>query len=272
MKTVLITGGGSGIGRELVRILAREGYQIVVFSLVQEELDALQTELEATLSSDHIHLYQADLSQPGAAAAVMEQCDKDGLEIDVLVNNAGFALWGECVEQEIGKLHAMMQLNIFAVTELSQLFGQRMKARGSGRILNIGSVLGISPVPLAAVYGATKSYVNSFSVALALELEPYGVQVSVIEPFLTNTNFMNYSLSHSPTPLDEEGCEQSIANSNKAGHSPEIVAQTAYDGLMKGKTIIMPSRMITLIFWLNRVRSQVSVARTFYKFFGKDYL
>ncbi|MEM1194663.1 MAG: SDR family oxidoreductase [Pseudomonadota bacterium] len=272
MKTALVTGGGSGIGREFVRLFARQNYQIVVFSLVQDELDALQTELERSLSPEHIHLFQLDLSRPNASADVVEVCEAKGLEIDILVNNAGFALWGECVEQDPDKLNAMMQLNIVALTELSQQFGRKMKARRGGKILNVGSTLGVSPVPVAAVYGATKAYVNSFSVALALELAPYGVEVCVVEPFLTKTNFLTYSLQNSPTRLDAQRQDESIARANKLAHSPEMVARAAYEGLMKGKTIIMPGALIRLIFWFNRVRSQKSVAKTFYKFFGKDYL
>ena len=248
MKTALVTGGGSGIGRELVRLFARQGYQIVVFSLVQDEVDALQSGLERSLCPENIHLFQMDLSQPDAAARLLEVCEVNGLEIDILVNNAGFALWGECVEQDPKKLRSMLQLYIATLTELSQQLGQNMKARKGGKILNIGSTLGVSPVPVAAAYGATKAYVNSFSVALSLELAPYGVQVSVVEPFLTNTNFINYSLQNSPTKLDAQRKDESIAQANKLAHSPERVAQDAYQGLMTGKTIIMPGPLIRLIF------------------------
>lgn len=272
MQTVLITGGGSGIGRELVRLFAKDGSRIVVFSLVQAELDALAEELAQSLPDNQVHLFQADLSQPGAAAQVVAVCEAAGLEIDVLVNNAGFALWGECVEQDDAKLHTMMQLNAVAVTELSQLFGRKMKARGHGKILNVGSTLGVSPVPIAAVYGATKAYVNSFSVALAAELEPYSVQVSVVEPFLTKTNFLKYSLSNSPTSLSDTEQAKNIADADKIAQSPEKVAKAAYDGLMNGKTIIMPGFFIRVLFWFNRVRSQKAVAKGFYKVFGKSFV
>jgi len=272
MKTALITGGGSGIGRELVRLFARDGYRIVVFSLVQEELDALGAELAQSLPPERIHLFQMDLSEPGAAAKVAQTCDAQGVEVDVLVNNAGFALWGEVVEQDAEKLHTMMHLNIIAVAELSRLFGQKMKARGTGRILNVGSTLGVSPVPISAVYGATKAFVNSFTVALAVELAPYGVEVSCVEPFLTTTNFLNYSLSNSPTSLSKEQRDENIAKTSKIAHSPEKVAREAYNGLMKGKTIIMPGPLIRLIFWVNRVRSQKAVAKVFHKAFGKDFV
>ncbi|MEM1019863.1 MAG: SDR family NAD(P)-dependent oxidoreductase [Pseudomonadota bacterium] len=272
MKTALITGGGNGIGRELVRLFAKDGYRIVVFSLVQEELDALQAELVQSLPPEQVHLFQADLSQPGAGAHVVETCEEKGLEIDVLVNNAGFALWGECVEQEDGKVSNMMQLNVVAVAELSQLFGRKMKARGHGKILNIGSTLGVSPVPISAVYGATKAFVNSFTVALAVELAPYGVEVCVVEPFLTNTNFLKYSIGNSPTDLSEAEQDENIAKASKMAHAPDRVAREAYDGLMKGKTIIMPGPLIRLFFWVNRVRSQKAVAKVFYKAFGKGFV
>lgn len=272
MQTALITGGGSGIGRELVRLFAKDGYQIVVFSLVQAELDALGAELAQSLPAERFHLFQADLSQPGAAQRVVQLCSEHSLEIDVLVNNAGFALWGQYVEQDDAKLNSMMQLNMVAVAELSQLFGRKMKARGAGKILNIGSTLGVSPVPISALYGATKAFVNSFSVALAVELEPHGVHVSVAEPFLTKTNFLNYSLSHSPTKLTGEEQAKNIADADKIAQSPEKVAKAAYEGLMNGKTIIMPGFIIRLLFWFNRVRPQKAVAKGFYKVFGKNFV
>jgi hypothetical protein len=272
MQTALITGGGSGIGRALVRLFARDGYRIVVFSLVQAELDALGEELAQSLPPERIHLFQQDLSQPGAAAQVAATCGEHGLEIDVLVNNAGFALWGQCVDQDAAKLNTMMQLNVVTVMELSQLFGRKMKARGRGRILNIGSTLGVSPVPISAVYGATKAFVNSFTVALAVELEPHGVHVCVAEPFLTKTNFLKYSLSNSPTTLSQAEQDKNISDADKIAQSPERVAKAAYDGLMKGKTIIMPGFIIRLLFWFNRVRPQKAVAKGFYKVFGKTFV
>ncbi|MEM9877858.1 MAG: SDR family NAD(P)-dependent oxidoreductase, partial [Pseudomonadota bacterium] len=191
---------------------------------------------------------------------------------DILVNNAGFALWGEVVEQDAEKLATMMQLNTITVAELSRLFGRKMKARGAGKILNVGSTLGVSPVPISAVYGATKAFVNSFTVALAVELAPYGVQVSCVEPFLTRTNFLNYSLSNSPTTLSKAEQAENIDKAGKFAHAPDRVAKEAFDGLMNGKTIIMPGLIIRLLFWFNRVRSQKAVAKTFHKAFGKEFV
>lgn len=269
MKTALITGGGSGIGLELVRLFAKDDYKIVVFSLDQNELDELKQELTAKLSHENIHLVQADLSLPNAAMQVLNYCDEKKLEIDVLVNNAGFALWGEVAEQNITIGNKLLQLNIVALTELSQVFGERMKSRGAGKILNIGSTMGISPVPLAALYASSKAYVNAFSVALAFELEPHGVEVSCIEPYLTKTKFMTTSMEHS---TKTSGPDYSVEEIEKAAnaHSATMVAEKAYAGLMKGEKVIMPGKIFHLIAWLMRTLPQIWVAKFFYKQSSKN--
>ncbi len=256
-QTVLITGGGSGIGKELVRLFANDGYDIVVFSLVQEELDQLREELGRS-SDEGVHLYQADLSLPGAAQAVFDQCQANGHDIDILVNNAGFAMFGEHVDQDLEPQHNMMRLNIIAVSELARVFGAAMKARGAGRILNIGSTLGIAPVPHGALYGASKAFVNSLSVALAHELEPYGVTVSCMEPYATNTNF--FVAAGEQSAGESEQSSDEIVEQIKA-HDPKMVAQIAYAGLMAGKPIILPNFTFRRLSWLARALPTNYVAR-----------
>ena len=248
-KTVLITGGGSGIGRELVRRFADDDYAIVVFSLVQEELDDLGKELEAKIGKESFKLYQADLSLTGAAEKVFETCQKDGLQIDILVNNAGFAIFGEHVEQSLEKLRNMVSLNIMALMELSTLFGRDMAKRGSGKILNIGSTLGIAPVPYATLYGGTKAFVNTFTVALGEELRDKGVVVSCMEPYATNTKF--YETSSEKAAHDSDVTSDEFAEKTKA-HDPAMVAKFAYEGLMDGKAIILPGFQFKMLSWFMR--------------------
>jgi len=266
MKTVLVTGGGSGIGKELVRLFAKDEYKIVVFSLEQSELDELEQELAATLKSEQIHLVQADLSLPNAAQQVFDHCKEHKLDIDVLVNNAGFALWGEVAEQNMTVGNKLLQLNIVALTELSQLFGEQMKARGAGKIINIGSTMGISPIPLAALYASSKAYVNAFSVALAFELEPYGVEVSCVEPYLTRTKFMSTSMTHSTKPASSE----EVDDIEKIAHTPTMVADVTYEGMKKGKKVILPSRKFHVIAWIMRTLPQTWVAKFVYKQASKN--
>ena len=266
MKTALITGGGSGIGLELVRLFAKENYRIVVFSLDQNELDDLKQELTAKLSHENIHLVQADLSLPNAAKQVFDHCKKHKLNIDVLVNNAGFALWGEVAEQDIAIGNKLLQLNIVALTELSQLFGEQMKSRGAGKIINIGSTMGISPIPFAALYASSKAYVNAFSVALAFELEPYGVEVSCVEPYLTRTKFMTTSMKNSAKPASSD----EVDDIEKMAHTPTMVAEITYNGMNKGKKVILPGKKFHIIAWIMRTLPQTWIAKFVYKQASKN--
>lgn len=263
MKTALITGGGSGIGKELVKLFLRDDYRVLIFSLVQDELDQVASELGTGLQPGQLTLVQQDLSLANAAEQVYDYCVANGFEIDILVNNAGFALWGEVVEQSTKVANNLMQLNIVALSELSHLFGKKMKEKGSGQILNIGSTMGISPVPLSAHYASSKAYVNAFSVALAHELRPYGVYVSCMEPNLTKTKFMSTSVSHSNSAM-VAGQEMEDMQ-DKIAHSPTMVAEIAYQGLKKKKMVIMPGKKFHFIAWLMRTLPQSFVANFIFK-------
>jgi short-subunit dehydrogenase len=263
MKTALITGGGSGIGRELVRLFMKEDYSVIVFSLLQEELDDLAKELSTRYDEERFTLVQADLSLPDAAQKVFDWCEENDREVDVLVNNAGFSISGELVDQNLEAVHAMLMLNAVALTELSILFGKKMKTRGKGKILNIGSTTGISPVPLAAAYAASKAYVNSVSTSLAVELKPYGVQVSCMEPYLTRTKFME--TCNAVSVRDADAPQPDIAKQERTGHSVEMVARYAYNGLMKGKIVILPGFLFALLSFIMRVLPQPLVAKGLYK-------
>jgi short-subunit dehydrogenase len=263
LKTALITGGGSGIGRELVRLFLKESYCVIVFSLLQEELDDLSEELSVNYDPNHFTLIQADLSLPEAAQKVFDWCVEHNRDVDVLVNNAGFSISGEFVDQKVETVRSMLMLNAVTLTELSILFGKKMKTRGHGKILNIGSTTGISPVPLSAVYAASKAYVNSVSTSLAVELKPYGVQVSCMEPYLTRTKFVK--TCHAVSVRDADAPPPDVVKQERTGHSAEMVAQYAYNGLMKDKIIILPGFLFSLLSFIMRVLPQTLVAKVLYK-------
>jgi len=132
---------------------------------------------------------QADLSEPGAGERLHRACREGGLEVDLLVNNAGSGLLGQSADLPPAALEAMAALNVTALTVLSSLFGRDMRDRGSGRILNVGSFAGLNATPYFAAYAATKSYVLSFSLALRAELKPRGVGVTCLLPGYVRTNF-----------------------------------------------------------------------------------
>jgi len=187
-KFALVTGASNGIGLEMARLLAALEYDLVLVSRNTGKL----SQVADTLRKNHqvnVQVCAADLSEPGSAVRVFEFVAGQGLEVDVLINNAGVGLYGEHLELDLSDLDRMIQLNITSLIDLCLLFGQRMKSRGQGRILNISSTAAYQPAPYFAAYGASKSFVLNFSEAFAKELEDYGVTVSCLSPGPTDTSF-----------------------------------------------------------------------------------
>lgn len=239
-KTVLITGGAGGIGREFCKHFNNDGYNIVVFSLLQEELDDLGNDLKAQRSDMIYHGVQMDLSQPDAAERIVEWLARENIELDVLVNNVGFGMMGEHVEQDSQKLERMLTLNNILLSKLCMLVGVRMKARGEGKIMNIGSLAGFCPMPFFAAYSASKAFVINFSASLQEELKPYGVQVTCFCPSTTKTAFLDTAQSqHQSSSGITKFVSAQIA-------TPQDVARAGYAALNKGKRYALPGLSITL--------------------------
>ena len=239
-KTVLITGGAGGIGREFCKLFNADDYRIIVFSLLQEELDALGNDLKAQRPDVEYHAVQMDLSQPGAAEAIMQWLDQQQLDVDVLVNNVGFGMMGEHVEQDSQTLERMLTLNNILLSKLCMLVGARMKARGEGKIMNIGSLAGFCPMPFFAAYSASKAFVINFSASLHEELKPYGVQVTCFCPSTTKTAFLDTAESnHKSSSGIREFVSAQIA-------TPQAVAKAGYQALNKGKRYALPGLSVTL--------------------------
>ncbi|MGH8493867.1 MAG: SDR family NAD(P)-dependent oxidoreductase [Moraxellaceae bacterium] len=233
----LITGGGSGIGRELCKLFNRDGYKLVIVSLLESELAETKAELLAERPDADILTIQQDLSTATAGDDLYADLKIRGITVDVLVNNAGFGLWGEHLALAPARVQSMLQLNIVTLTALTSHFGAQMKARGEGRILNIGSTTSFQPLPYLAAYAASKAYVVSFSEALAEELAPFGVSVTCVCPGTTQTKF----LSTAGVKSAEENNMTSLAYwADKAAMSPEDVARVAYAGLQSGSRRPIP--------------------------------
>lgn len=187
-ETVLITGATSGIGRDFADLFAKRGYDLFLASRNREKMDDIAGQLQARQGAK-VTTMAVDLAQPGSAAKVYEETLAGQIEISILVNNAGFGSAGEVADMDICNIREMIQLNVTTLTEMCRLFGGNMKKRRTGRILNVASTAAYQPTPFIAVYGATKSYVLSFSEALAKEMEDYGVVVTCLSPGPTDTNF-----------------------------------------------------------------------------------
>ena len=182
-KVALITGASAGLGVEFARQLAKRGYRLVLAARRQDRLEAIAAEV------GNARVVAIDLSEPGAAARLVADCDSAGEEIDLLVNNAGFGLRGPFVRLDAARQREMIDLNIAALTDLCRLVAPRLATRKSGAILNVASTAAFQPGPKMAVYFASKAYVLSFTEALHEELKPFGVKVSALCPGPTKTEF-----------------------------------------------------------------------------------
>ena len=188
--TTLVTGASGGIGLEVARLLAARGHRLVLVSRGGPALEAAAATLRREQRAE-VLTHAFDLSEAGAAQRLFECTRRDGLDVDMLVNNAGFGMIDEHVALDAARLHRMLQLNVVAVAELCHRYGAEMKRRRDGRILNIASAAAYQPTPYFAAYGASKAFVLNFSEALAKELEDFGVSVSCLSPGPTDTAFFD---------------------------------------------------------------------------------
>ncbi len=225
MATALITGASSGIGTEFARIHARNGGDMVLVARSVDKLNALKQELESTYKVA-VTVIAADLSQAGSAAAVFAQTEAAGIEVGVLINNAGFGGHGKFYQRDLAEEESMIQLNIATLTSLTHLYLQGMVARGQGQVLNVASTAAFLPGPLQAVYYATKAYVLSFSQAIAEELTGTGVSVTALCPGAVKTGFV------------ERGNLEGVEVFDKAA-SAESVAECGYKAMQKQQLVVI---------------------------------
>jgi short-subunit dehydrogenase len=228
MLTTLITGASSGIGLELARIAAAHGHDLVLVARREQTLNDLARELQAQ-HAVRVHVVGADLSRPGAPAALVARLSALNVEVDVLVNNAGFGLYGRFADTPLDTELQMIQLNIAALTDLTKRVLPGMTARRSGRVMNVASTAAFLPGPLMAVYYATKAYVLSFSEAIGSELAGSGVTVTALCPGPTSTGFQAAA---------NLGTSRLVTGRLVAG--AHDVARAGWDGMMAGQTLVVP--------------------------------
>jgi short-subunit dehydrogenase len=240
VKTVVITGGAGGIGKEFSKLFAKDGYRLVVFGLLPEELQTLTEELRQTAPAAKILTHQIDLARHDAAEKVVAWCNNRSIEIDVLVNNVGFGLLGEHVQLDIERVEQMLLLNNLLLTKLTLLVGKQMKDRGRGHILIVSSMVGFSPAPFFAAYSGTKAYALAFSVAVARELADYGVSVSCLCPGTTRTRFLDTAQTSHESAV---GITRFVSAYTV---TPDVVAAAGYRGLFAGKIIIVPTAFLRI--------------------------
>lgn len=188
MKCALITGATSGIGYELAHIAAQKRIDLILVGRNEEKLTQTKIAWEKEYAI-RVNIIRCDLSEPDAIEQMIESLQSLAVQVDVLINNAGFGLFGEFDETDMQKENNMLQVNVVFLTQLTKYLYRQMKEQKHGYILNVASVAGFMPGPLMAVYYATKAYVLSFSQALSNEAKGTGVSVTALCPGPTETNF-----------------------------------------------------------------------------------
>jgi len=219
----LITGASSGIGYELAKLFAQDGYNIIAVSRTEEDLNKVAEEL-LTQHGISVEVIAKDLFGEKAATELYEEVKNRGWQVEVLVNDAGQGVFGLFDETDIEEQMKIIHLNIVSLTRLTYYFLKEMKARNSGKILQLGSVVSELPAPYQAVYGGTKAYVLNFTEALINEVKDFAITIITLQPGATDTDFFN-----------KAGAQDSkIVQDKSSLADPAKVAKDGYDALMSG--------------------------------------
>ncbi|MEN8229475.1 MAG: SDR family oxidoreductase [Bacteroidota bacterium] len=227
-KLALVTGAASGLGVEFSRLLAADAHDLILVDLDLDGLEGVRHDLVNTFGIG-VEVHVVDLGKAGAAETVGSLIDKR--KIDILINNAGFGLYGFFADTEWQLEESMLHLHVLTLTRLTKLVLKEMLHIGSGRIMNVSSLAAFQPGPLMSVYYASKAYILSFSEAIANEVKGTGVTVTVLAPGWFKTNFQKSTARNS-------NVEESKAKLHTA--TAGMVARKAYRAMMAGKTVVVP--------------------------------
>lgn len=230
-KYALVTGGTSGIGYELAKLLAQDGYNLVVVARNENDLQRVSDELRGQYGVDIIPMSR-DLFERDNAFAIYDELKAKNIQIEILVNDAGQGQYGEFVETDIRKELKIIDLNISSLVILTKIFLQDMVARGSGKILNLSSVASKMPGPWQSVYHGTKAFVQSFTEAVRSEVKDTGVIVTALLPGPTATAFFDKA----------DMLESKIVQEGKL-YSAADVAKDGYEALMSGDDMVVSGMM-----------------------------
>ena len=192
----LITGASRGIGKEYARVLAASGYDLLLIGRDTQKLETLRQELHQTSQSE-VWVESLDLSQPQAAETLHNVAQSYRTEVSLLINNAGFGMYGDFSEMRLTNIRNMLQLHINTIVESIRLFLPNMLTRKHGAIITVASVAGFFPIPYITEYAATKAFLIAFSEGLARETQNQGVTIQVCCPGFTETDF-HQSAGHQP--------------------------------------------------------------------------
>ncbi len=234
-KTALITGASSGMGREFAFLLAKEGYDLVVVARRLDRLNDLASEI-AKIYPVSVFVIGKDLATQNAAEELFLEMEDKGISIDILINNAGFTVSGKFYENDLTRHMSLIHTNIEALTKLTYLAVASMKAKGQGKILQLGSVVSFAPAPQNATYSGSKGYVLLFSESLSADLKGTGVSITVLCPGATRTEF-----------AEKSGSDMAHALSFRlTSMTAKKVAEIGYKALIKGRRVVVAG-------WVNKL-------------------
>ncbi|MFD0999488.1 SDR family NAD(P)-dependent oxidoreductase [Ohtaekwangia kribbensis] len=244
----LITGASSGIGYELAKLFASDGYNLVLVSRSGERLQQVADELGQHSTVDIIPLAK-DLFNSNAASEIYNTVKQKGIEVEFLVNDAGQGEWGKFTDIELKRSLDIIQLNIISLVSLTKYFLNDMIANNRGRILQLGSEAGKMPMPLLSIYAATKAFVVSFGEALANELQDTNITITVLLPGASDTDF--FHKAHAENTVTYK--EQKLAPA-------EDVAKDGYEAMMSGESSVISGTRTKMNVFKSKLMSDESNA------------
>jgi uncharacterized protein len=245
-STALVTGASKGLGAAFAEALAERGMNLLLVARSTDELSALSTRLHAKYKVQ-CTILSMDLADPSSPQRIAEEIERRGIQVDLLVNNAGFGLSGEFLSHDPRREQAEIEVNVQALVALTHYFGKGMAARSKGGIINVASNASLQPLPYMATYAATKAFVLHFSEAIHHELIGKGVHVMATCPGPTATSFFD---------------DTSTRMSRKNMDSSEIVVRRTLKAFEQGRAVAYPGRMsVRLASWLPRLLPRALVVR-----------
>ncbi|HEU5124075.1 MAG TPA: SDR family oxidoreductase [Verrucomicrobiae bacterium] len=255
VETALITGAGSGIGLALAHEFAKHGHPLVLTSRIEAELYTIATEI-ATKHNIAVQVVGADLEDSGAPQRIFDFVEREGIQVGILVNNAGLGFRGKFWEVPLEQGFSIVRVNIEALLSLTHLFLPGMISRNRGRLLTTASIAGFEPGPLMSVYHASKAFVLSFTEALAIELEETNISVTALCPGPTDTDF-----------FPKAGMMETKAFQKAHVMAPQKVAEIGYRAMMRGDRTVVAGASNKALTFARRFLTEGAQAKMNEKFY-----